>query len=99
MTSQEGPRPGAHNHVEGTPEESFAYVAECGHEPIIPIGVGVAIVDPCPRCGSKVTFSDVSPEFTVRFRYKRKGHPRAALESILKGIHPSVFETEILDEH
>ena len=36
---------------------------------------------------------------TVRFTYLRKGHPRAALESVLASIPKSVFETEILDEH
>jgi hypothetical protein len=86
------PRPGAHNHVEGTPEESHAYVAEMGPDGTATIPAGTL------KVGDTIQLiAHPRTTFTVRFRYLRKGHPRAALESILKSIHPSVFETEILD--
>lgn len=44
------PLPGRHNHVDGTPPESFAYVAEMGQEPVgDPSKLGRAMAKPPPH--------------------------------------------------
>jgi hypothetical protein len=88
------PRPGAHNHIEGAPPESFAFVAELGS--MAPLLEMHKRLEDLSDEGTRRAL-DLPATFTVRFTYKRKGHPRAALDSVLKDIHPSVFETEVLD--
>lgn len=102
------PRPGAHNHVAGVPDESFAYVADPDADPEALSSIAADLGEPMTP-GQVGELADVQSRslrqffareartVTVRIYYKGPGNPRAAVESVLKQWSPKVFETEVLD--
>lgn len=94
------PAPGAHNHVAGVPDESFAYVADPDADPEALRSIAADLGDPADVQSRSLRqfFDREARTVTVRIYYKGPGNPRAAIQSALKQWSPRVFETEVLDE-
>lgn len=102
------PAPGAHNHVAGVPDESFAYVADPEADPEALRSIAAALGDPMTsgqvqsivdvqRLANEAYVEERRRTVTVRVYYKGPGNPRAAVESALRQWSPKVFETELFD--
>lgn len=93
------PAPGAHNHVAGVPDESFAYVADPDADPeaLRSIAADMAELADVQSRSLREFFDREARTITVRVYYKGPGNPRAAVESALRQWSPKVFEAEVLD--